>query len=151
VKKGLVIEQKQNSVTVHYRNVRDKPKVLALLADAIRHLHDARAVTGAEAINLLPYDGPHKGSALQSARRAFACDTAIYVGDDATDEDAFVSAPRDRLLSICVGARRASAASYRLRSQADVDDLLEALLEYRSGRLKRAPTTTVRAVRGGRR
>jgi trehalose 6-phosphate phosphatase len=152
VKKGLVIEQKRNSVTVHYRNVRDKRRVLEAVTDAIRHLHDARAVMGSEAINLLPFGGPHKGSALQNARRAFACDTAIYVGDDATDEDAFASAPPDRLLSICVGTRRVSAASYRLRNQVEIDGLLEALIECRSGRRKPARTKKVdRAVRGSRR
>jgi trehalose 6-phosphate phosphatase len=93
---------------------------------------DARAVGGAEAVNLLPYDGPHKGSALQQARRAFACDTAIYVGDDDTDEDAFAADGADRLLSIRVGMRKQSAARYRLRSQREVDHLLRALIAMRA-------------------
>ena len=133
-RRGLVIEQKKNSVTVHYRQVRDKRRVLEAIAAAVHHLEDARMVGGAEAINLLPRAGPHKGMALHQARRVFACDTAIYVGDDDTDEDAFGSAPADRLLSIRVGTRRASLARYRLRSQEDVDTLLQALLELRAVR-----------------
>lgn len=129
---GLVIEQKKNSVTLHYRQVRDKPAVRAAIAEAVRDLANARAVGGAEAVNLLPYDGPHKGIALQQARRAFACDTAIYIGDDDTDEDAFGSAEADRLLSIRVGLRKPSAARYRLRTQREVDALLKTLIDLRA-------------------
>jgi len=128
---GLVIEQKKNSVTVHYRQVRDKRRVLEVITEAVRHLEDARAVKGEEAINLLPFGGPHKGVALQQARRVFACDTAIYVGDDATDEDAFTSAPADRLLAIRVGTQQPSKARYRLRSQLEIDRFLEALIDLR--------------------
>jgi trehalose 6-phosphate phosphatase len=134
VRKGLVIEQKRHSVTVHYRHVRDKRHVLPLLAEAVRELPHVRAIGGAEALNLIPGGGPNKGVALQQARRVFACDTAIYVGDDDTDEDAFASAEGDRLLSIRVGSKHPSVAHYRLRGQADVDALLELLLELREKR-----------------
>src|SRR5690606_14160108 len=96
-----------------------------------RQLPDVRAIGGTEAINLLPHGGPNKGVALQQARKLFACDTAVYVGDDGTDEDAFCSGPPERLLGIRVGTGGRSAASYRLRSQEEIDDLLEALLQYR--------------------
>lgn len=139
VRKGLIIEEKRNSVTVHYRHVRDKRRILRTLADAVRHLPDARAIDGAEALNLLPCGGPDKGFALQQARRAFACDTAIYVGDDDTDEDAFASAPPDRLLSVRVGMKRGSVARYRLRTQAEVDGLLDALRECRGGPAQAGP------------
>lgn len=132
--RGLVIEQKKNSVTVHYRHVRDKRRVIEAIDNAVRHLQDARRVGGAEAINLLPYNGPDKGVALQQARRAFACDCAIYVGDDDTDEDAFGSAGPEKLLSIRVGTRRASAARFRLRSQRDIDTFLAVLLDLRGVR-----------------
>lgn len=130
-KKGLVIEQKRNSVTVHYRHVHDKQRVLVVLAEAVAHLRNARAIYGAEAINLLPHDGPNKGLALEQARRVFACHTAIYVGDDDTDEDAFASTGPERLLSIRIGTKPPSLAQYRLRRQVDVDQLLRALLELR--------------------
>jgi trehalose 6-phosphate phosphatase len=55
--------------------------------------------------------------------------SALYVGDDATDEDAFRSdAVR---VSVRVGPAHASAARYFLRSQADIDDLLRALVRSR--------------------
>ena len=129
---GLVIEPKRQTVTVHYRHVRDKRRVLAALADAVSHLRNARSIQGAEAINLLPRNGANKGIALEQARQVFACDTAIYVGDDDTDEDAFASAGPDRLLSIRIGPVRTSLAAYRLRAQADIDRLLTALIDLRA-------------------
>jgi trehalose 6-phosphate phosphatase len=144
--RGLIIEQKKNSVTVHYRHVKDKSRVLQAITDAVVHLPDARAVGGAEAINILPYGGPHKGVALQQARRMFACDTAIYVGDDETDEDAFGSAPADRLLSIRIGTRRPSRARYRLRGQRDIDLLLAALLTLREARSARRQPAPARST-----
>jgi trehalose 6-phosphate phosphatase len=129
--KGLVIEQKRHSVTVHYRHARNKRRVLELLAAAAHELRDARAIYSPEAINFLPNRGPHKGLALQQACRAFACDTAIYIGDDDTDEDAFASAGPERLLSIRVGTKRPSIAQYRLKRQADIDHLLRVLIELR--------------------
>ena len=129
--KGLVIEPKRHSVTVHYRHVRDKPRVLELLAEAAHQLRDARAIYSPEAINFLPSNGAHKGLALQQACRAFACDTAIYIGDDDTDEDAFASAGPERLLSIRVGTRGPSAARYRLKRQAEIDALMKTLIALR--------------------
>ena len=56
--KGLVIEPKRHSITVHYRHVRDKRRVLELLAEAAHQLRDARAIYSPEAIiNFLPTMG----------------------------------------------------------------------------------------------
>jgi trehalose 6-phosphate phosphatase len=127
---GLVIEQKKYSVTVHYRHLRNKQRIMQTIFEAVRQLPDARTIGGAKAINLLPRGGADKGVAVQQARRMFACDTVIYVGDDDTDEDAFTSASPDRLLSIRVGSGR-TQAKYRLRTQRDVDALLRKLLQFR--------------------
>jgi trehalose 6-phosphate phosphatase len=132
VEEGLIIEHKKYSVTVHYRRVRDKQRVRKAIVDAVQQLPDVRTVGGAEALNLLPSGGANKGVAVQQARVMFACHTAIYVGDDDTDEDAFASAPPDRMLSIRVGSRGPSRARYRLRSQRDIDALLQHLLHFRA-------------------
>jgi trehalose 6-phosphate phosphatase len=59
------------------------------------------------------------------------CDTAIYVGDDETDEDVFALDQPGRLLTIRVGRGRGSHAAYYLRAQAAVDDLLALLVRLR--------------------
>lgn len=130
--RGMVVEEKTHSVTIHYRHVRDKRRALAAIEAAIRELPDVRIVGGLHAVNLLPGGGSDKGVALQRARRQFACDHAIYVGDDETDEDAFTSAGPERLLSIRVGASRMSRARYCLTRQADVDTLLRILVSLRA-------------------
>jgi trehalose 6-phosphate phosphatase len=129
--RGLVIEEKAYSVTIHYRHVTDKRRALAAIEGAVREIPDARAIGGTQAMTILPRGGPDKGVALQQARRLFHCDKALYIGDDDTDEDAFASAQPDRLLAIRVGTKRRSAARYRLPRQADIDELLRRLLALR--------------------
>jgi trehalose 6-phosphate phosphatase len=128
---GIVIEEKQYSVTVHYRRVRDKRRGREAIQDVISGFTDARALASPQAITLVPQGGPDKGTALQQARRLFACDTAMYVGDDDTDEDAFVSDGPGRLLSIRVGRAPGTRARYALTGQSQIDTLLEMLLALR--------------------
>ena len=140
---GVVIENKKYSVTIHYRRADDKARARNAISMATRELTRVQEVGGAQAVNLMVQDSDNKGAALQRARRVLACDTAIYVGDDATDEDAFASGPADQLLSIRIGAARASGAGYYLPAQADIDRFLRALLSARS----RRPPSLVRAAR----
>ena len=132
--KGVVIEPKKFSVTVHYRRARDQQHLMRTIAEAVQGLPEVRAIGGAKAINLLPRDATDKGVAVQQARRMFACDTVIYVGDDESDEDVFDSASPDRLLSIRVGTRGRTHARYRLRTQGDMDALLGHLVRLRARR-----------------
>ena len=80
-------------------------------------------------MNVLPY-GVHKGTALESERIRLGCVSALYVGDDETDEDVFAGGARRRL-GIRVSRDAASRARYYLRDQAEVDALLEALVRLR--------------------
>ncbi len=126
--RGVSIEDKVFSISVHYRQSRDKKKARAAIMEAAAALNDVRVVGGALVINLLPRGAPHKGMALERERERLGCDTAIYVGDDETDEDVFALKQPARFLTIRVGASPASAASYYLRGQADVDGLMRLLL-----------------------
>jgi trehalose 6-phosphate phosphatase len=108
--RGLVVEEKDYSVTIHYRHVRDKRCALAAIENAVSEISDARTIGGTEAMTLLPHGGPDMGVALQQARRLFHCSRAVYIGDDDTDEDAFASGPPEQLLAIRVGTKRWSAA-----------------------------------------
>jgi trehalose 6-phosphate phosphatase len=82
-------------------------------------------------VNILPHGAPHKGSALERERARLKCDTAIYVGDDETDEDVFALNQPGQLLTIRVGQRRSSAAAYFIESQRKMDDFLQVLLKFR--------------------
>jgi trehalose 6-phosphate phosphatase len=107
-----------------------------------------RPLGGDQAVNLLLRNGPDKGVALQDARRSLGCETAIYVGDDETDEDAFASGAPGHRLGIRVGSTKASQARYRLKTQADIDSLLQTLLTLRARRFPAAELRrTLTAVR----
>jgi trehalose 6-phosphate phosphatase len=137
---GILIEDKRYSLTIHYRNALDKRGAVDAIDRVVAQLPDARALGGAEAVSLLPKGGAHKGVALQQACRWFACDSAIYVGDDATDEDAFSSTYPEKLLTIRVGAASDSQARYHLGTQDEIDTLLQVLVDIRTRRPVPAPS-----------
>lgn len=129
--RGVRIEDKVFSVAVHYRQSREKRRVRAAILEAIKDLGDVRVIGGTQVVNILPKAAPHKGIALERERKRLGCEAAIYVGDDDTDEDVFAHDQPARLLTIRVGAKAGSAASYFIRRQADVDELLRALIGER--------------------
>jgi trehalose 6-phosphate phosphatase len=129
---GVVIEDKGLSLAVHYRAARRKKEARALVLDAAAGLGDVRLVGGKQVLNVLPAGAPGKGQALERARTRLGCDTAVYVGDDETDEDVFALDQPGRLLGIRVGRRRDSAAAYFIRTQAEIDVLLRSFLAFAS-------------------
>ncbi len=126
--RGVSIEDKVFSIAVHYRHAPDRKGARAAIMEAAGKLGDARVTGGILVVNILPEGAPHKGTALEAERQRLGCDTAIYVGDDETDEDVFALNQPERFLTIRVGASRESAASYCLRDQAEVDALLQVLV-----------------------
>jgi len=128
---GVSVEDKAYSLAIHYRQSRRKREALAAVREAIRPLTDARVIRGKAVVNLVPQGAPHKGVALEKLRARYGCDTALYVGDDQTDEDVFALDQPGRLLGIRVGRSTRSAASYYLKDQAEVAALLRVLLNLR--------------------
>ncbi len=129
---GVKVEDKLYSIAIHYRQSREKKKARAAIRQATALLGDVRVIPGKQVVNVLPDGAPHKGVALEKARARFGCDTAIYVGDDMTDEDVFGLDQPGQLLTVRVGRKRASAAAYFIRSQREIDALLQALLRVRA-------------------
>ncbi len=129
--RGVMIEDKIYSVAVHYRQARQKKRARAAILAAAAELGPSRWIGGKQVVNILPIGAPHKGIALASERDRLCCDTAIYVGDDETDEDVFGLDQPGRLLTVRVGRKLGSQASYCVRSQAAIDDFLAVLLSLR--------------------
>lgn len=128
---GVIVEDKRYSLAIHYRQALDKQRARRRIAQALHDISNFRVLGGRDAVNLIPRGSPHKGVALERARQLLACERAIYVGDDDTDEDAFGSAPRRRLLSIRVGRSQTSRARYHLKKQSEIDLLLHTLIAVR--------------------
>jgi trehalose 6-phosphate phosphatase len=129
--RGVVIEDKRFSVTVHYRHARNKRQAIAALDRVLPRLRGARAISGIQAVNIVPTNGPNKGVAVERARRLLLCDAVIFAGDDETDEDVFRSADRQKLLGIRIGRTPRTAAAYGLRNQREIDTLLRVLVLLR--------------------
>ncbi|HTY61386.1 MAG TPA: trehalose-phosphatase [Acidobacteriota bacterium] len=128
---GVKIEDKGYTIAIHYRQSREKKLARSAILEAVSALGEVRLIGGNQVVNILPHDAPHKGIALERERAFLKCDTAIYVGDDETDEDVFALDQPGQLLTIRVGQRRSSAAAYFIESQRRIDDLLRILLRLR--------------------
>jgi trehalose 6-phosphate phosphatase len=135
---GLDLEDKRYSLALHYRRSRNKRSARAAILTAVAALPvPMRVVPGKLVVNVVPERAPNKGDALVELRNSEGADTALYVGDDLTDEDVFEIDQPGRLLTVRVGESGSSAAAYFLRSQREMDRLLARLVALRQGR---APT-----------
>jgi len=126
---GIVFDDKGATLAIHYRKSRNRPAALAAILGATDNLSEARVLQGLLVVDLLPKGAPTKAMALQSELRRLRCESALYLGDDKTDEDVFALSKPLPLLAVRVGRNPRSLAPYFLRNQGDVDALLAELLE----------------------
>jgi trehalose 6-phosphate phosphatase len=138
---GVSVENKQYSITIHFRSASNKEYSRQVILDAIDHLIPSpRVMTGKESFNLLPKDAANKGDALLHLMTTHRFLSAIYVGDDVTDEDVF-NLRQDNVLTIKVGFDAASAADFYLTDWTDISRLLDDLIEkLRAMRMQRSPS-----------
>ena len=135
---GVDVEDKRYSLSVHYRRSRNKRLARSAILAAVAALPvRTRVVNGKLVVNVVPERAPNKGEALLALRDAEQADTALYVGDDVTDEDVFELDQPGRLLTVRVGESVNSAARYFLRDQIEIDRLLARLVALRGRRRER--------------
>lgn len=127
---GVEIEDKISTLSVHYRGAANTARARRGIVNAIHPwLHVCRVVPGKCVINLIPIQGSNKGTALQKLVNSTGHESALYVGDDATDEDVFQLETPFRIFKIRVGRSLQTRADYYLRSQREMDRLLRVLLQ----------------------
>jgi trehalose 6-phosphate phosphatase len=126
---GIELEDKGLSLAIHYRRAARSALAERTAHDAARALEGARVFGGHSVVNVVPHGEHDKGEALSRVVARTGVRSALYVGDDTTDEDAFRSeAVR---VSVRVGRADGSAASHFVASQAHVDEFLRALVRAR--------------------
>lgn len=126
---GVQVEDKQFSLSVHYRHAQAAERAAADLAPLLSSLDPApRLVAGKCVFNLMPPGAGHKGTALEQLIDETAARSALFVGDDVTDEDAFRVQGR-RLLAVRVEASDNSAAPFYLHGIEEMGQFLGALRE----------------------
>lgn len=132
---GLDMEDKRYSLAVHYRRSRRKRDARDAIHAAVAKLPmQMRLIPGKMVVNVVPDRAPNKGDALLHLRNVEHAATALYVGDDFTDEDVFKLDQPGRLLTIRIGNSRTSSAEYFLRTQQEIDTLLGKLVSLRESR-----------------
>lgn len=113
---GALVENKGITLTLHYRRTpaECRCRASAIFYDAVRPLVDAgrcRITAAKAALELRPAADWHKGRALGLIRARLAPGAfPLYIGDDATDEDAFRAAQNAGGAGVRVGALPAGAA-----------------------------------------
>lgn len=129
--RGIFIENKYYSLAIHYRLSRNKKKERLKLMELISMITPRpRVILGKCVINLVPQGGPHKGIALLELMKTLRKKSAVYVGDDDTDEDVF-GLPDSGLLTVRIGKKKASGAQFFLERQSDIRKMIELSMEAR--------------------
>lgn len=125
---GLLLEQKPGGVSLHYRGAPALESACRdlMLTTMVELGDDYRLIAGKMVFEITPV-GHDKGAAVHAlmSREPFAGRTALFVGDDVTDEDGFKAANALNGSSILVGERKDSVARFALEDVAAVHRWLE--------------------------
>jgi len=137
---GVVVQDKGLTASVHYRQT-PLPQVeevrVAVLEEAAR-APQLIVQQGKQALEVRPAVTWDKGSAARAMlERAFGPEwvdrvAAIYIGDDRTDEDAFMALPEPSVTVKVGSPTYLTAARYVARDVQDVAEFLRLLAEWRS-------------------
>jgi trehalose 6-phosphate phosphatase len=125
---GVVVENKGNSLALHYRLAPDRNAAFGILLELCRELApEAQFIGGKCVLNLLPASEFGKGYALERLIEASGAHGALYAGDDLNDEDVF-RLRRPDVLSVRIERDASSAAEFFLPHRLDLVHLLDELL-----------------------
>ncbi len=127
---GVLVENKPYSVAMHYRMASraaatEAKELFRKLAPPLNPENDFHFITGSEVLEFRPKD-LHKGIPVRylidvaRARDALP----IFIGDDTTDEDGF-EAIQHQGMGIKVGHSQTTHATYWIKDQTEVKQLLE--------------------------
>jgi len=86
-----------------------------------------RVVDGKCVFSLMPAGAAHKGGALEQLMQQAGAGSAIYVGDDVTDEDVF-RLRRPDVLTVRIEPHPDTAAEFYLPAMPDIVQLLDELV-----------------------
>ncbi len=137
--KGIFVEDKNITLSVHYRLVTKKgylsaKKIIEEIIQPFLVRGKIKVSRGKKVIEIKPPVQWNKGRIVEwfLARQMFILKeqpiVPIYLGDDITDEDAF-KALRNKGLTIFVGNPVRTSAQYHLRDTIEVREFLRRILE----------------------
>ncbi len=145
---GLWVEDKGLSLALHYRQCAQKAQIRQRILATTRTLRQSDSFGGKQVINVVVAGSPNKGDALAAERDRMHCNWVLYVGDDENDESAF--AMGGNIVSVRIGRKQKSRAHYYLRTQAEIDALLDLLVRLREhGSRASNQEQQIRSAHGG--
>jgi trehalose 6-phosphate phosphatase len=123
---GLAIETKPASFALHFRAVARLEGEAVAFAEQLAREAGLSLLKGAKVVELKTL-GPNKGDAVCAfvEEAPFIGTAPIFVGDDVTDEDAFLAVAKKGGLGVLVGAERDTYARARLSDPSAVLSWLE--------------------------
>ncbi|WP_224703297.1 trehalose-phosphatase [Devosia aquimaris] len=124
----LLLETKQGAVALHFRQAPElEDAVRTAMDEALGHVEGFSLVPGKMVLEARPR-GVSKGDALRAFMREepFLGRTPIFIGDDVTDEDAFIAAQDLGGIGIKLGEGE-TAARMRIADVASVHALIQGL------------------------
>ncbi|OPY92092.1 MAG: Trehalose-phosphate phosphatase [Syntrophaceae bacterium PtaU1.Bin231] len=137
---GASVEDKHSTLTVHFRNVKrgEISAVMHAVSDAVRPFLSREEIVlraGKEVCEIRPAVQWDKGKTVlwlleRCTNAGGETPWPVCIGDDQTDEDAFL-AVKDRGLTVFVGKPAGTGAHYHLRNIGDVAELLGRLAKIR--------------------
>jgi trehalose-phosphatase len=142
---GAQVERKRFGVAVHYRNVagKDTDRVKGVVEEVAASFPALRRTEGKKVYELQPGIEWDKGKALMWLLDALHLEgpdvLPLYVGDDATDEDAFKVVSERGVGIVVEEASRETLAHYVLANPEEMQVFLERLLTLLSSETGEGP------------
>lgn len=124
---GVLIEDKTWSLSLHYRLTQDHDLALRAIEEVVAELDPPPVQIGGKCVlNLLAPGAPDKFDALASIVARDNAGTAIFIGDDETDESVFRKAPA-HWLTVRVERNESSAATWFIHQQEEMLRFIQTL------------------------
>lgn len=136
--KKIIVENKVYTLSVHYRLLRPSkiPALKKAFAEATKKLSKNRKIRitrGKKVFEVRPNISWNKGSIVKEILKKIEIKKClpIYIGDDITDEDAFMALGKKGISILVARDGRRTAAQYRLDSPGAVARFLEFAIRER--------------------
>ncbi len=126
---GVVLEDKGQSLALHFRTAPDRTAASAMIEDVLAGFTGALHVFGGKLVwNAVAAGAPDKAVAVQRLVARAGVRAAFFAGDDVNDEPVFAAAQR-QWVTVRIGCeRRESAARYCIDGPHEMAGVLDRIL-----------------------
>ena len=126
---GVLVEDKGQSLALHFRTAPDRAAASALIEDVLAGFTSTLHVFGGKLVyNAVAVDAPDKAVAVQRLIERAGAQAAFFAGDDVNDEPVFAAARPD-WVTVRIGCeRRESAAFYCVDGPHEMAGVLDRIL-----------------------